>query len=100
MAYCIENGGVLAEPTNSLIQSILKSLIDGKHYWWIGATDAHSEGNFVWLSGTPWSYTNWNGGEPNNSGDEDCVHLREDGKWNDLPCASTFVKPLCQRKGQ
>lgn len=43
------------------------------------------------------SYSNWNSGEPNNSGDEDCVHILEDiNKWNDLSCASTNPY-ICQK---
>ena len=30
-------------------------------------------------------YTNWNGGEPNNSGSEDYIQFVGGGKWNDLP---------------
>ena len=30
-------------------------------------------------------YTNWNGGEPNNSGNEDYIQFVGLGKWNDLP---------------
>lgn len=43
------------------------------------------------------SYSKWNSGEPNNSGDEDCVHILEDNnKWNDLSC--TLTNPyICQK---
>ena len=30
-------------------------------------------------------YTNWNGGEPNNSGSEDYIQFVSGGRWNDLP---------------
>lgn len=33
-------------------------------------------------------YTNWNGGEPNNSGNEDYTQFVGGGKWNDLPNTS------------
>jgi hypothetical protein len=33
-------------------------------------------------------YTNWNGGEPNNSGNEDYAQFVGGGKWNDLPNTS------------
>ena len=32
----------------------------------LGATDEVKEGNWVWVSGEPWDYTNWDRGEPNN----------------------------------
>jgi len=52
---------------------------------WIGFNDVADEGNFVWSSGQPVTYTNWNGGEPNNSGGlEDWVELfGSNGRWND-----------------
>lgn len=58
---------------------------------WIGFTDAASEGNFVWSNGSANTYSNWNGGEPSNSGgfpcntDEDGTILQlSNGRWNDL----------------
>ena len=81
---------------------------------WIGANDITQEGKFVWestgnyrfafkwmlynkpkqmqhmllhLSGQPLAFSNWYHGEPNNLGNEDCVHVYTyaGGKWNDLP---------------
>jgi hypothetical protein len=53
---------------------------------WIGFSDTASEGSFAWSDGTPAKYTNWNGGEPNNSGGvEDFAEmLGSNGRWNDL----------------
>lgn len=71
---------------------------------WMGASDAATEDDWKWvdgpengtsfwsggISGTPVSgrYNNWNGGEPNNAGDEDCAQFLSGsgGEWNDLPC--------------
>merc|ERR1711874_455139 len=59
--------------------------------WWMGATDMHHEGGWSWMSGAPWSFENWNEGEPNQNGNEDCgaFDSQADGfKWMDLECNS------------
>ena len=103
LTYCNEKGGVLAEPTSSLIQSTLESLAhDANTFLWIGATDAASEGNFVWMSGAEFSYTNWKAPEPNNgSGNEHCVVLRgygaAMGQWIDVNCNGWNAWILCMK---
>ncbi len=77
---------------------------------WIGASDAAEEGTWKWVTGpevgtqleTFWigdangyapngAFENWDGGEPNNLGDEDYGHVITNpsigprGSWNDLP---------------
>ncbi len=58
---------------------------------WIGFSDALNEGNWVWSSGEPAGYSNWNplASEPNGGGDENYAWLyywpasTTDRKWND-----------------
>ena len=53
---------------------------------WIGLTDEASEGNFVWVTGEPFVYSNWWPGNPNNTGGiEDHVFMNFYGstKWVD-----------------
>ncbi len=52
---------------------------------WIGLNDVAVEGQFVWTSGQPVTYTNWDTGEPNNTGGlEHYVELfGSTGEWND-----------------
>jgi streptogramin lyase len=40
-------------------------------------------GGWRWITGEPWSTTNWRGGEPNNVGGEDFLEIHADGSWND-----------------
>jgi hypothetical protein len=56
-------------------------------HFWLGASDALSEGDWKWVTGESWSYNNWNTGEPNNSGNEDYLAMDARGgwKWNDAP---------------
>jgi len=56
--------------------------------YWIGLSDLRREGRFEWVDGTPLALNSrWAEGEPNNAGDEDCVHYWDDMPlWNDMPC--------------
>jgi hypothetical protein len=41
-------------------------------------------GKWVWVTGEPYTYARWNGGEPNNSGvGEDAIELVDNGNFND-----------------
>ncbi|XP_014596624.1 CD209 antigen-like protein C [Equus caballus] len=52
---------------------------------WIGLSDHHNEGSWLWVDNTPVNLSFWKEGEPNNHGDEDCVDFYSDG-WNDDKC--------------
>jgi len=79
---CIDMGGHLVTVTSSGENSFLYNLWPSG---WIGLTDEVTEGTWRWVTGETYSYTSWNPGEPNNSGNEDYVQFVGGGKWNDLP---------------
>jgi Ca2+-binding RTX toxin-like protein len=73
-AEAVSLGGHLVSITSQaeqdFIQDAFLSGANDQAVYWIGFTDAAEEGNFVWFSGDPVSYTNWESGEPNNAGGE------------------------------
>jgi hypothetical protein len=81
-ANCIAMGGHLVTVTTSGENNFLYNLWPSG---WIGLTDEVTEGTWRWVTGETYSYTSWNPGEPNNSGNEDYVQFVGGGKWNDLP---------------
>lgn len=96
-AYAQSIGGHLAmiktaDMQNYVYNTILaNSTVAALSTFWIGATDKAKEGEWRWVDGTLLSstYTNWNGGEPNNSGTGEnyCQYYvsgSTKGKWNDL----------------
>ncbi len=54
--------------------------------YWVGLSDQEIEGTFEWVDGRDRGRPSWGDGEPNDSGGEDCAHLRGDGRLNDAGC--------------
>lgn len=88
--------GHLAKITSAAENTIVAQLSVATDSF-IGATDAVTEGTFLWEDGTPLAYTNFRTGEPNNGGgmyQEDCLVMAGkksvDG-WDDRPCTTGIV---------
>ena len=55
--------------------------------WYTGAARTTAGGPFVWITGEPFSYTNWATGQPDNGGNVENVieyNFSGNGRWNDL----------------
>ncbi|XP_052085147.1 uncharacterized protein LOC127722298 [Mytilus californianus] len=93
---CHRKGGFLVKIDNTVENWFLKSFIivaKNPGHVWIGAHDSVQESRFIWESdNTVLTYTDWNPGEPNNAGEEDCVHMSSalTYKWNDIQCSHKF----------
>merc|ERR1712142_230716 len=90
-ADCRKYNGNLAIIWNDVTSKIVRSIMA---HGWIGGSDRKNEGKWI-TPDTPWDprrgnknlpWKNWNRGEPNNAGNEDCLHQLTSRKWNDLPC--------------
>ncbi|XP_026179944.1 C-type lectin domain family 10 member A [Mastacembelus armatus] len=75
--------------------------------YWVGLTDGRT-GKWEWVNHTPYiiERRRWEPGQPDNwtehglgPGDEDCAHLRYNGRLNDLHC-STKLRYICQKHNQ
>ncbi|XP_041932288.1 CD209 antigen-like protein E isoform X2 [Alosa sapidissima] len=92
--YCLTLGGHLVIVNNQEEQNFLsQSAIED--YYWIGLSDLETEGQWIWVDGTPLNKTGavfWlkrpNGkDEPDNwKGDEHCGLLYKGGDWRDVSC--------------
>ena len=62
----------------------------GRQEYWIGLNDIKTEGMYVWQSGAPITYSNWDSHQPDDwRHTEDCAAWRSwSNKWNDLSCTS------------
>ncbi|XP_012713568.2 LOW QUALITY PROTEIN: asialoglycoprotein receptor 1 [Fundulus heteroclitus] len=68
-------------------------------FYWVGLTDEKS-GRWEWVNQTPYvmNRRRWKPGQPDSwtghgfgSGDEDCAHIHNDGRLNDLHCSPGYA---------
>ncbi|XP_078607411.1 polycystin-1-like protein 2 isoform X2 [Branchiostoma floridae x Branchiostoma japonicum] len=95
---CSEDSGRLAIIKDNITNAFLAGLITADNYY-IGLNDLNIEGQFRWEDGTVYNndtdFSNWSPGEPDNSGNQDCVKLSGDGLWGDKDC-TIKRKFICQ----
>ena len=101
--FCQENvpynvGDLASIPdagTNNLLQTLIQDA-----YIWVGGF--RNDSTWTWSDGTPWDYTNWLDGEPNN-GDGIQTHVAfnvdSTGQWDDEYKGSE-KSFLCHYKGE
>ena len=83
---------------------LIKNLSINVEYFWIGASDIASEGNWIWVNGERASSSEliWRSGQPNNDGgNEDCLGAdglsSEIGLAYDGRCTILHIG-LCEKK--
>ena len=80
---CEAQGGHLATVADSQENTVINNLAQMDVV--IGGI-RNSDGNFEWITGEPFTYTNWSSGEPNNSsnyGGQYYVNMTANGAWDD-----------------
>lgn len=88
---CIKYGGHLVTITSADEQDFVNSIAESANVdtYIIGATDRSVEGEWTWMTGEPWDYSNWStSSEPNDGlgrGEDYCVSSTSRGrKWLDV----------------
>ncbi|XP_046378823.2 macrophage mannose receptor 1-like [Haliotis rufescens] len=95
---CQGFGGDLVSIYNSTLESFIQTIVrNGTRSFWIGLNDRDIEDGYQWTDGTPFAYSNWAKGEPNNlNAQEDCVEYNfVSNSWNDFYCY-TAKHFMCQ----
>ncbi|XP_039678414.1 ladderlectin-like [Perca fluviatilis] len=101
---CVSMGGNLASVRNIMEYHELQRLIViASHAYkvtWIGGSDAQEEKQWLWSDGTPFRYSNWCRGQPNNlGGRQNCLQINHGAQkcWDDRQC--NYARPsVCAKK--
>nr|BAE44114.2 serum lectin isoform 2 [Verasper variegatus] len=91
--HCVSEGANLVSihslDEHNYVQSLIKSVdLEGGRTW-IGLTDLHKHGSWMWSDGCAAKFKLWSTGEPSNfEGNENCVekNAHTDKNWNDQNC--------------
>lgn len=91
--WCEDNGGHLViieneAEANALTQFLTQPGVPDN--FWIGATDEKTEGEWLWVDGSPVTFTKWKPREPDNhqghgDGHYVAMHVPDGGAWDDVP---------------
>lgn len=101
--YCEDMGGYLVTITSDDEQKVVEELVSkgSKYQYWLGGTDKGSEGQWQWITGEKWKYTNWDNRQPDNGfGHEHYLQIYKKPnprvlsskpyKWNDITENNVF----------
>ncbi|KAI9548647.1 hypothetical protein NQZ68_007515 [Dissostichus eleginoides] len=101
--HCVSQGGNLvslnSQGEENFVKTLIKNFDPAEGYTWIGLSDVHKEGRWMWSDGSAVNFVSWTSGEPNNRRNEDCVNINSgsDHKWNDKTCSDTIPSVCASR---
>ncbi|XP_053199776.1 type-2 ice-structuring protein-like isoform X2 [Scomber japonicus] len=101
--HCQSHGGNLASvhslEEHHMIQGVILKVTHSYSLAWLGGSDAQQEGTWFWSDGTPFSYTYWSRGQPDNRADAHCLLMNfgAERKFDDQPC-SYRVPFVCAKR--
>jgi hypothetical protein len=103
---CVAKGAHLTsihdQAENDFVSSTMIAM-SGTGRFWIGLVDRDSEGNYVWLDGTPVDYTYFDCSTTAtlSTGSEDCANmLGSGGCWDDDDCSGHNFRSVCRAPHQ
>ncbi|XP_007547609.1 lactose-binding lectin l-2-like [Poecilia formosa] len=97
---CVSEGANLVSihslEEHNYVNLLIKNFDPTRSPTWIGLTDMHKEGGWIWSDGSKYTFFRWDSGQPdNNGGNEHCGNTSYGSNfyWNDSMCSSklTFV---------
>lgn len=82
---------------DNFVKALIQNFDTAYAWTWIGLSDLHKEGRWMWSDGCPVKFAFWSSRQPDNAGGkEHCGHknLGNEPKWNDYIC-STALPFVC-----
>lgn len=107
--HCVSQGANLvsihSQKEDAFVRDLIKNFDPAQGRTWLGLSDLHKEGRWMWSDGCAVKFVFWYAGEPTNyQGQEHCVHTNyRELKWNDVRCSSTYssvcaTRTACQQQ--
>lgn len=88
--FCEKKGGHLVtisdEKENEFVNGMrCRNLsTDYQQSIWLGGSDTANEGTWSWITGEPFTYSNWEPNEPNGGTSQNYLQMYSSGNWDDV----------------
>ena len=88
--FCEKKGGHLVtisdEKENEFVNGMrCRNLsTDYQQSIWLGGSDTANEGTWSWITGEPFTYSNWKPNEPNGGTSQNYLQMYSSGNWDDV----------------